>query len=209
MSKIDVLNMQGEVVSSLKLNEKVFNQEWNDQIIYDVVKSQRAAMRIGSSQTKNRSDVSGGGKKPYRQKGTGHARQGTIRAPQYRGGGHVFELHPRDYSFSVNRKVRRQALRIALSEKVETGNFIVLDSLKLEEPKTKEFAKVLDNIKALGKVLVLVDEVNENLELSIRNLYYAAACMDSHTSVYDVLNADSLVVTKDVVKYFEEALLDE
>ena len=153
MSKIDVLNMQGEVVSSLKLNEKVFNQEWNDQIIYDVVKSQRAAMRIGSSQTKNRSDVSGGGKKPYRQKGTGHARQGTIRAPQYRGGGHVFELHPRDYSFSVNRKVRRQALRIALSEKVETGNFIVLDSLKLEEPKTKEFAKVLDNIKALGKVL--------------------------------------------------------
>ena len=209
MSKIDVLNMQGEVVSSLKLNEKVFNQEWNDQIIYDVVKSQRAAMRIGSSQTKNRSDVSGGGKKPYRQKGTGHARQGTIRAPQYKGGGHVFELHPRDYSFSVNRKVRRQALRIALSEKVETGNFIVLDSLKLEEPKTKEFAKVLDNIKALGKVLVLVNEVNENLELSIRNLYYAAACMDSHTSVYDVLNADSLVVTKDVVKYFEEALLDE
>ena len=209
MANIDVLNMKGEVVSSLDLNDKVFNQEWNDQIIYDVVKSQRAAMRIGSSQTKNRSDVSGGGKKPYRQKGTGHARQGTIRAPQYRGGGHVFELHPRDYSFSVNRKVRRQALRIALSEKVQNGNFIVLDSINLEEAKTKTFAKVLDDVKALGKVLVLVNEVNENLELSIRNLFYAAACIDSHASVYDVLNADSLVLTLDAVKYFEEALLDE
>ena len=201
--------MQGEVVSSLDLNEKVFNQEWNDQIIYDVVKSQRAAMRFGSSQTKNRAAVAGGGKKPYRQKGTGHARQGTIRAPQYRGGGHVFELHPRDYSFSVNKKVRRQALRIALSEKVQNGKFIVVDALTVEAPKTKQIVNALESVKATGKTLVVVSAIDENLELSVRNIEYAAACIDSHVSVYDILNAESVVLTVDAVKYYEEALLDE
>lgn len=209
MANINVLNMQGEVVSSLELNDKVFGQEWNDQIIYDVVKSQRAAMRIGSSQTKNRAAVSGGGRKPYRQKGTGHARQGTIRAPQYRGGGHVFELHPRDYSFQVNRKVRRQALRIALSEKVANSKFIVLDNLQVEEVKTKTIVKMFDDVKAEGKTLVLVNGLDVKLELSVRNLPYAAICLDSHSSVYDILDAETLVVTKDVVNYFEEALLDE
>ena len=209
MAKIDVLNLQGEVVSTLELNDKVFNQEWNDQIIYDVVKAQRAAMRIGSSQTKNRSDVSGGGKKPYRQKGTGHARQGTIRAPQYRGGGHVFELHPRDYSFPVNKKVRRQALRIALSDKVLNNKVIVLSELNVEEVKTKTIVNVLNAVKASGKTLVLVNELNDNLELSARNIPTVACCLSNHSSVYDILNAESLVLTQDVVKYFEEALLDE
>lgn len=209
MAKINVLNLQGEVVSTLELNDKVFKQEWNDQIIYDVVKSQRAAMRIGSSQTKNRSDVSGGGKKPYRQKGTGHARQGTIRAPQYRGGGHVFELHPRDYSFSVNKKVRRQALRIALSDKVLNSKFIVVSDFNLEEIKTKTIVNALDALKATGKTLVLVNELNDNLELSARNIPTVACCLSNHSSVYDILNAETLVLTQDVVKYFEEALLDE
>ena len=163
-------------------------------------------MRHGSSQTKNRSAVSGGGKKPYRQKGTGHARQGTIRAPQYRGGGHVFELHPRDYSFDVNRKVRRQALRIALSEKLNAGKFIVLDSFQLEAPKTKNVVEVFNAVKAEGKTMVVLHDFNETVELGTRNLSYAFVTLDVHTSVYDILDADTLVVTMEVAKYFEEAL---
>ncbi len=205
-SKINVLNMQGEVVSSLSLSKEVFAQEWNDQIIYDVVKAQQAAMRHGSSQTKNRAMVSGGGRKPYRQKGTGHARQGTIRAPQYRGGGHVFELHPRDYSFTLNRKVKRQALRIALSEKFKNGSLIVLDKVVCEEVKTKNAAKFLEAVKAEGKTLVLVNEINDNFELSLRNIPTAAITLDSHVSVYDILCSKTLVVTVDSIKNLEEAL---
>ena len=206
MAQVNVLNVKGEVVSTLALQDKVFAQDWNDQIMYDVVKAQTAAMRHGSSQTKNRAAVSGGGKKPYRQKGTGHARQGTIRAPQYRGGGHVFELHPRDYSFDVNRKVRRQALRIALSEKLNAGKFIVLDSFQVEAPKTKNVVEVFDAVKAEGKTMVVLHDFNENVELGARNLSYAFVALDVHTSVYDILDADSLVVTEEVAKYFEEAL---
>lgn len=198
--------MQGEVVSSLSLSKAVFAQEWNDQIIYDVVKAQQAAMRHGSSQTKNRAMVSGGGRKPYRQKGTGHARQGTIRAPQYRGGGHVFELHPRDYSFTLNRKVKRQALRIALSEKFKNGSLIVLDQVVCEEVKTKNAAKFLEAVKAEGKTLVLVNDINENFELSLRNIPTAAVTLDSHVSVYDILCSQTLVVTVDSIKNLEEAL---
>ena len=206
MSQVNVLNVKGEVVSTLELQDKVFKQEWNDQIIYDVVKAQTAAMRHGSSQTKNRAAVSGGGKKPYRQKGTGHARQGTIRAPQYRGGGHVFELHPRDYSFDVNRKVRRQALRIALSEKLRNEKIFVLNSFELSEAKTKNVVEVFDAIKATGKVMVVLHEINEQVELSSRNLPYAFVTLDNHVSVYDLLDSESLVITEDAVKYFEEAL---
>ena len=206
MSQVNVLNVKGEVVSTLELQDKVFNQEWNDQIIYDVVKAQTAAMRHGSSQTKNRAPVSGGGKKPYRQKGTGHARQGTIRAPQYRGGGHVFELHPRDYSFDVNKKVRRQALRIALSEKLRNEKLFVLDSFELSEAKTKNVVEVFSAIKAEGKVMVALHEVNENVELGSRNLPFAFVTLDSHVSVYDILDSESLVMTVEAIKYFEEAL---
>lgn len=209
MAKVNVLNMQGEVVSSMKLKDEVFAQEWNDQIIYDVVKAQRAAMRQGSSQTKNRAAVSGGGKKPYRQKGTGHARQGTIRAPQYRGGGHVFELHPRDYTFSVNRKVRRQAFRIALSEKVKNNKFIVLDVLNVEEVKTKNIIELLSVLKAEGKVMIVVPNVDDNLELSARNLQNVAVCLESHISVYDVLDSTTVVLTREAVKYYEEAFIND
>jgi len=206
MAQINVLNVKGDVVRTLELNDSVFAQAWNDQIMYDVVKAQTAAMRHGSSQTKNRAAVSGGGKKPYRQKGTGHARQGTIRAPQYRGGGHVFELHPRDYSFDVNRKVRRQALRIALSEKLSAGKLFVLDSFQVEAPKTKNVVEVFDAVKAEGKTMVVLHDFNENVELGARNLSYAFVALDVHTSVYDILDADSLVCTAEVAKYFEEAL---
>lgn len=208
MAQINVLNVKGDVVRTLELNDSVFAQAWNDQIMYDVVKAQTAAMRHGSSQTKNRAAVSGGGKKPYRQKGTGHARQGTIRAPQYRGGGHVFELHPRDYSFTLNRKVRRQALRIALSEKLTSGNLIVLDSFALEAPKTKEALSVFDAIKAEGKIMVCLDDFNENVELGVRNLTNAFVTLGSHISVYDVLDADTLVVTEATIKGLEEALIN-
>lgn len=209
MAKIDLLNMQGEVVSSLELSDAVFAQEWNDQIIYDVVKAQKAAMRQGTSQTKNRSDVSGGGRKPYRQKGTGHARQGTIRAPQYRGGGHVFELHPRDYSISVNKKVRRQALRIALSMKLKDAKLIVLDSIAIEEIKTKTVEAMLKAVKAEGKTLIVVPEASEKLELSVRNIPNAAVSLDSHASVYDILDAKTLVITEAAAKYYEEVLKNE
>ena len=206
MAKINVLNMQGEVVSTHTLKKSVWGQEWNDQIMYDVVKAQQAAMRQGSSQTKNRAEGSGGGRKPYRQKGTGHARQGTIRAPQFRGGGHVFELHPRDYSFSLNKKVKRQALRIALSQHALNGSLIVLEGITFEEIKTKNAEALLNAIKAQGKTLVLVDDFNDNFELSIRNIPTAALCVDSHVSVYDILCSDTLVVTLDSVKNLEEAL---
>jgi len=214
MAQLNVLNMNGEVVSTLSLNDSVFNQEWNDQIVYDVVKAQTAAMRQGSSQTLNRGDVRGGGKKPYRQKGTGHARQGTIRAPQYRGGGHVFELHPRDYSFKINRKVRRQALRIALSEKVKNGKLILVDSIGVTEPKTKTIATFLKAVKSEGRTLIVVktpekDQEIFNLELSIWNIPEADIALDTRTSVYDVLSNETLILSVDAAKYFEEALQNE
>lgn len=209
MAKINVLNMNGEVVSSVSLKDKVFKQEWNDQIIHDVVKAQTLAMRHGSSQTLNRAAVRGGGKKPYRQKGTGHARQGTIRAPQYVGGGHVFELHPRDYRIDLNKKVKRQALRIVLSEKLKNNTLFVLDNISVEEVKTKSVVNMLDSIKANGKSLLVISNIDEKLELSVRNIPTAAVSLSSHISVYDVLSANNLVVTLEAVKYFEEALLDE
>lgn len=209
MAKVNVLNMAGETLSSMKLNDEVWAQEWNEQIIHDVVKAQTLAMRHGSSQTLNRAAVSGGGRKPYRQKGTGHARQGTIRAPQYVGGGHVFELHPRDYRIDLNKKVKRQALRIALSDKLKNNSLIVLDALSIEEVKTKSIVSLLSAIKANGKTIVVVPEIDEKLELSVRNIPTAAICLENHVSVYDILVSNTLVVTKAVVKYFEEALLDE
>lgn len=209
MAQVNVLNMNGEVVSTLSLKDEVFGQEWNDQIIYDVVKAQTAAMREGSSQTKNRAAVRGGGRKPYRQKGTGHARQGSIRAPHYRGGGHVFELHPRDYSFSVNRKVREQALRIALSDKVKNGKLIVLDEIKFDAPKTASFVKMYDAIKAEGKAMIVLNEFNENLELASRNLPYIWVSQGNHTSVYDILDSDTLILSKKAVSYYEEELVNE
>lgn len=206
MPKLAMLNQQGESVKSVNLNKDVFGVEPNNQVIYDVVKQQRAAMRQGTVKTKNRSAVSGGGKKPYRQKGTGHARQGTIRAPQYVGGGVVFGPGPRSYKYRINKKVRRLAMRIALSDKVRENNLILVDAISLESRKTKEMVKVLENIKAEGKIMVIMEEVPEVVLSAARNLPNVVVEAYNHISVYDVLNMTQVIMTQDALKKIEEAL---
>ncbi len=206
MPKLALLNQQGESVGNIKLSDEVFAVENNEQVIYDVVKSQRAAMRQGTAQTKNRSAVRGGGRKPYRQKGTGRARQGTIRAPQYVGGGVVFGPSQRDYEHKVNRKVRRLALKIVLSDKVRQNNLIAVDSIVLASHKTKEMVTVLNSLKAVGKIMVITDEVNETIETSSRNIPNLVTVAYNHISVYDVLNTNQVIVTEAALKKIEEAL---
>lgn len=206
MPKLAMLNQQGESVKDVNLNDDVFAVEVNNQVIYDVVKQQRAAMRQGTVNTKNRSAVRGGGKKPYRQKGTGHARQGTIRAPHYVGGGVVFGPSPRNYQYKVNKKVRRLALRMALSDKLRENNFILIDDISLESRKTKEMTRVLENLKADGKVMVILGDVNETLMVASRNIPNVEMEVFNHISVYDILNVDKIVVTKDALEKIEEAL---
>ena len=206
MPKLAMLNQQGESVKDVNLNDDVFAVEVNNQVIYDVVKQQRAAMRQGTVLTKNRSAVRGGGKKPYRQKGTGHARQGTIRAPHYVGGGVVFGPSPRNYQYKVNKKVRRLALRMALSEKLRENNFILIEDISLESRKTKEMVNVLENVKADGKVMVILGDLNETLMIASRNIPNVEMDLYNHISVYDILNVDKIVVTKDALKKIEEAL---
>ena len=206
MPKLAMLNQQGESIGKLNLKDEVFAVENNEQVIYDVVKQQRAAMRQGTSLTKNRSAVKGGGKKPYRQKGTGHARQGTIRAPHYVGGGVVFGPSPRDYDYKVNRKVRRLALKIVLSEKVRQNNLIAVDSLALASHKTKDMVTVLESLKTDGKVMVILDEVNELVETASRNIPNVVTVTYNHVSVYDILNTQKIVATEAALKKIEEAL---
>ncbi|MFO7703170.1 MAG: 50S ribosomal protein L4 [Psychroflexus maritimus] len=206
MPKLAMLNQQGESVKNVNLKDEVFNVEANNQVIYDVVKQQRAAMRQGTVMTKNRSAVRGGGKKPYRQKGTGHARQGTIRAPQYVGGGVVFGPSPRNYKYKINKKVRRLALRIVLSEKLRENNLILVDQISLESNKTKEMVKVLENVKAEGKVMVILGDVMDAILIASRNLPNVEVDLFNHISVYDVMNANKIVITKDALEKIEEAL---
>ncbi|MDT8336435.1 MAG: 50S ribosomal protein L4 [Candidatus Izemoplasmatales bacterium] len=206
MPKLAMLNQQGESIGSLNLNDEVFAAENNDQVIYDVIKQQRAAMRQGTVMTKNRSAVRGGGRKPYRQKGTGHARQGTIRAPHYVGGGVVFGPSPRDYSYKVNRKVRRLALRIALSEKLRGQNLVAVDSITLASFKTKEMVTVLENLKVEGKIMVILGENSELINTASRNLPNVSTVLYNHISVYDILNANKLIITKEALEKIEEAL---
>jgi large subunit ribosomal protein L4 len=206
MPKLAMLNQQGESVKDVNLNDDVFAVEVNNQVIYDVVKQQRAAMRQGTVLTKNRSAVRGGGRKPYRQKGTGHARQGTIRAPHYVGGGVVFGPSPRSYQYKVNKKVRRLALKMALSEKLRENNLILIEDISLESRKTKEMVNVLENVKADGKVMVILGDVNETLMIAGRNIPNVEMDLYNHVSVYDILNVDKIVVTKDALEKIEEAL---
>jgi len=206
MPKLAMLNQQGESVKDIQLNDDVFNVEANNQVIYDVVKQQRAAMRQGTVLTKNRSAVRGGGRKPYRQKGTGHARQGTIRAPHYVGGGVVFGPSPRNYQYKVNKKVRRLAMRIALSEKLRENNLILVDKIALEERKTKEMVNILENIKAEGKIMVVMGDVDEVVTIAARNISNVVVELYNHISVYDVLNANQIVMTQDALEKIEEAL---
>jgi len=206
MPKVALLNQAGEKVKDIKLNDGIFGIEPNQQVLYDVVKAQRAAMRQGTQKAKTRSEVRGGGRKPYRQKGTGRARQGTVSAPHYRGGGVVFAPTPRDYSMRVNRKVRRLALKSAYSAKVLEKELRVMDKIEFAEIKTKAFNEMLSNVELSGRTLVILDEYNQNTELSGRNIPGVEINTWDHVSVYDILKAHNVLLTLDAVKKIEEVL---
>ena len=204
MPKVNVYNVLGETVGEIEFNDEIFNIEINEHAVYEVVKNQLANKRQGTQSAKTRAEVRGGGRKPWRQKGTGRARQGSIRAPHWVGGGVVFAPKPRDYSYKVPKKVRRLAMKSALTSKVLNGEIIVLEELKLEEPKTKEMVKILENIKAGRKSLIVMDENNINVIKSARNIPNVQTTNVNTLNVYDILNFDSFIITKDAVKKVEE-----
>lgn len=206
MPKLALLNQAGESVGEINLADSVFGVEPNQQVIYDVVKAQRAAMRQGNASTKTRTEVRGGGRKPYRQKGTGNARQGSIRAPHYVGGGVAFGPKPRSYDYKVNRKIRRLALKIVLSDKVRESGLLAINQLSLETFKTKGMVEVLNNLKISGKVMLLLDEVNDNADIASRNIPGVTTVTYDHLSVFDVMNANYIVATEVALKKIEEAL---
>ena len=206
MSKLSVINIKGEKVSDITLNKDVWNIQPNDTVLYDAITLARNSQRQGTHDTKTRSEVSGGGRKPYRQKGTGHARQGSTRAPQYPGGGIVFGPHPRKYDKKQNRKERRLALKSALSYKVKDKELIVLDSLIPETNKTKEMLNILKAIKAEKNILIVTDELNDNVILSTRNIPNVVLLQNDEINVLDIIAADNLVITEKAVKAIEEVL---
>ena len=203
MANVAVMNMNGENVGSIELNDAVFGIEANEHVMHLVVVQYLANQRQGTQSAKTRAEVRGGGRKPWRQKGTGRARQGSTRSPQWTGGGVVFAPKPRDYSFKLNRKVKRLALQSALSCKVAENKMIVLDELTLNEIKTKEMVKVLENIKC-GKALIVMDGSNKNVMLSARNIPDVKTASVNTINVYDLLKYNTLVVTKDAVAKIEE-----
>ena len=206
MAKLDIINLKGEKTSDLKLNDSIWNIETNDVVLKKALDLQMASLRQGTHKTKTRSEVSGGGRKPYRQKGTGNARQGTIRAPHYRGGGVVFGVTPRDYTFKMNRKERGLAIRSALTYKVKNNEMVVVDNLELTSLKTKDVKELMKNLELAGKVLFVTANDAEKLYLATRNLGYAAVIMANEINVYDIVNADTLVIESEAVKYIEEVL---
>ena len=206
MLKVAVYNQEGKQVKDTELNELVFGIEPNNQAIFDMVLLQRASWRQGTHKVKNRTEVRGGGRKPWRQKGTGRARQGSIRAPQWRGGGVVFGPTPRSYTFKLNRKVRQLALKSALSQKVIDNEMTVLDTITLNAPKTKDMIKVLENLEANRKTLIVMDEVNENVTLSARNIPGVKVVDSKGLNVYDILDCTKLVITEGAIKAVEEVL---
>ena len=206
MAKVNVIDLKGEKVKDLTINDEIWKNEGNNIVLKKAIRLQLDSLRQGTADTKGRSEVSGGGRKPYRQKGTGNARQGSIRAPHYRGGGIVFGPTPRSYSFKTNRKERRLALKTALSEKFAEKNLVVVDSLVLGSVKTKDAIKLLETLKLTGKVLFVSAGDAENLYLATRNLGNVAVVMADELNVYDIVNADMVVMDSDTVNYVEEAL---
>jgi 50S ribosomal protein L4, bacterial/organelle len=206
MLKVAVYNQDGANVNEIELNEAVFGIEPNKQTMFDMVLLQRASIRQGTHDTKGRSEVRGGGKKPWRQKGTGRARQGSIRAPQWRGGGTVFGPTPRKYGFKLNKKVARLALKSALSCKVRDEEFKVLDTIAFDAPKTKDMVKVLANLNVEGKTLLVMDEINENVALSARNIPNIMILDAAGINVYDILNSSNMICTEAAIKKIEEGL---
>ena len=203
MANVKVYNMEGNEVGTIELNDAVFGVEINEHLVHLAVVRQLANKRQGTQSAKGRSEVSGGGRKPWRQKGTGHARQGSIRAAQWTGGGIIWAPKPRDYSFKMNKKERRAALRSALTSKVQDEKLIVLENLELNEIKTKEMVRVLNNLKA-EKALVVTAEDNKNVVLSARNIEDVMTATPATINVYDVMKQKTLVLTKDAVAAIEE-----
>ena len=204
MPKLNVLNVNGQNVGEIELAEAVFGVEVNEHVLYEVVKNQLANKRQGTLSAKTRAEVRGGGRKPWKQKGTGRARQGSIRAVQWVGGGVAFAPKPRDYRYTLPKKVRRLAMKSALSAKVQNNEIIVLDALTMEAPKTKEFAQILKNINASKKALVVTAEKNDNVVKSARNIEGVQAATVNTINVYDILKYDTFVITTDAVKKVEE-----
>ncbi len=203
MANIKVLNMSGNEVGSIELNDNIFAVEVNQHVMHQAVVQYLANQRQGTKGTKTRAEVSGGGRKPWRQKGTGRARQGSIRAPQWKGGGVVFAPKSRDYSFKLNKKVKRLALKSALTSKVNDSKFVVIDELKLDQIKTKDMQNVLNNIN-VSKALVVIEDGNRNVVLSARNIPDIKTASVNTINVYDILKYDSFVVTKQAVEKIEE-----
>ena len=204
MPKIDVLNIKGEKVDEINLSDSVFDIEVNEHAIYEVVKNHLANKRQGTQSAKTRAEVRGGGRKPWRQKGTGRARQGSTRSPQWVGGGVVFAPKPRDYSYTIPKKVRRLALKSALTSKVQNGELIVLDGISMEAPKTKEFAKIMANLKLDKKALFVTAEKNENVVKSAKNITGVKTAIVGSMNVYDIVNHGAFVITREAVEKVEE-----
>ena len=203
MANVSVYNMEGKEVGKMELNDAIFGAKVNEHLVHMAVVQHLANKRQGTQKAKTRSEVSGGGRKPWRQKGTGHARQGSIRAPQWKGGGVVFAPVPRDYSFKINKKEKRAALKSVLTSRVQENKLIVVEELKFDEIKTKNFKAVMDNLK-VSKALVVLGEKNENAVLSARNLPKINTAYADAINVYDIMKGDTLVLTKDAVAKIEE-----
>ena len=203
MANVSVYNIEGKEVGSIELNDAVFGVDVNEHLVHMAVVNQLANNRQGTQSAKTRSEVSGGGRKPWRQKGTGHARQGSTRAPQWTGGGIVFAPKPRDYSFKMNKKEKKLALLSALTSKVADNKIVVLDEFKLDEIKTKKFAEVMNNLK-VSKALVVLEGENKNVVLSGRNIPTVKVSATNEINTYDVLKYDTLVVTKAAVEKLQE-----
>jgi large subunit ribosomal protein L4 len=203
MANVSVYNMDGKAVGSIELNDAIFGVEINEHLVHLAVVQQLANKRQGTQSAKTRAEVSGGGRKPWRQKGTGHARQGSTRSPQWKGGGVVFAPKPRDYSFKLNRKEKRIALKSALTSRVAAEKIYVLDELNFDAIKTKKMAAVLDGLK-VNKALVVLGDKNDNVVLSARNIPSVRTALPNTINVYDILKYDTLILTKDAVAKIEE-----
>ena len=206
MTSVALFKQDGSQNGTIDLNDAIFGVEANENAEYEAIIRQRASLRQGTHAVKNRSAVSGGGKKPWRQKGTGRARQGSIRSPQFRGGGIVFGPSPRSYNYRLPRKVRQLAIKSALSQKVADDKFVVVDSINFDAPKTKEFAGVLDNLKVNEKVLIVVTDDDKNAELSARNLANVNVVTPSGVNILNVVDAQKIVITKSALSQVEEVL---
>lgn len=207
MTKVTLYKQDGTVNGEVVLNDEIFGIEPNENVVFDAIIMQRASLRQGTHAVKNRSAVSGGGRKPWRQKGTGRARQGSIRSPQWRGGGIVFGPTPRSYSYKLPKKVRRLAIKSVLSQKVLDNKLLVLETLQFDAPKTKEFAQVLTNLNVETKVLVVVESTNDFAVLAGRNLPNVTIVDETNVSVLDVVSNDKLILTQAALSKVEEGLL--